>query len=326
MSDEKITTIEDVNQKRINSYAAAQRRTKTANLIFDIIIYLTLFFVVIITVYPFWNTIAVSLNEGLDSLKGGIKLWPRKFTWTNYRNLFKTDRIFNAGIISVSRTILQTVLCVFCTSILAYALSRREFVLKKSLTSVLVVSMYINAGLIPGYMLMKNLGLLGKYAVYIVPCLIDVFNFILVRTYINGLPDSFVESARIDGANEFTIFFKIIFPLIVPSIAMISLFTAVNAWNSWFDTYLFCSNKPELHSLQYVLMSILQASQNQSASASDANSMAVAAASGGALSNAVTPISIRSAITIVATVPILIVYPFVQRYFVVGMTIGGVKE
>ena len=326
MSDQKTEVVENINQKKLNSYAAAQRRTKTANLIFDIIIYLTLIFVVIVTVYPFWNTIAISLNEGLDSLKGGIKLWPRKFTWTNYRNLFKDDRIFNAGIISVSRTIIQTVLCVFCTSILDYALSRREFVLKKSLTSILVVSMYINAGLIPGYMLIKNLGLLGKYSVYIIPCLIDVVNFILVRTYINGLPDSFVESARIDGANEFKIFFKIIFPLIVPSIAMISLFTAVNAWNSWFDTYLYASNKPKLHSLQYVLMSILQASQNQCASASDANSMAVAAASGGAMSNTVTPISICSAITIVATVPILIVYPFVQRYFVVGMTIGGVKE
>lgn len=326
MSDQNIETTEKISQKKLESYAAAQRRTKTANIIFDTIIYLTLIFVVVVTVYPFWNTIAISLNEGLDSLKGGIKLWPRKFTWTNYRNLFRTDRIFNAGVISVTRTILQTVLCVFCTSILAYALSRKEYILRRPLTSILVISMYINAGIIPGYMLMKNLGLLNSYAVYIVPCLVDIFNFILVRTYIQGLPDSFVESARIDGANEFKIFMKIIMPLIVPSIAMVSLFTAVNAWNSWFDTYLFCSSKPKLHSLQYVLMSILQASQNQSASASDANAMAVTAASGGALSNAVTPISIRSAITIVATVPILIVYPFVQRYFVVGMTIGGVKE
>jgi putative aldouronate transport system permease protein len=185
--------------------------------------------------------------------------------------------------------------------------------------------MYVNAGLIPGYMLIKKLHLLGKYAVYIVPCLVDVFNFILVRTYINGLPDSFVESARIDGANEFRIFIQIIWPLIVPSIAMVSLFTAVGAWNSWFDTYLYASNKPKLHSLQYVLMSILQASQNQSANANDANSMAIAAASGSATTS-VTPISTRSAITVVATLPILVVYPFVQKYFVVGMTIGGVKE
>jgi putative aldouronate transport system permease protein len=314
-----------IDEKKRSEYAAAKRRTALGNFIFDVIIYAVLLFVVVATVYPFWNTIAISLNDGLDSLKGGIKLWPRKFTWKNYQDLFQTDRIFNAGIISVTRTVIQTVLSVFCTSVLAYALSRKEFVLRKSLTTIIVISMYINAGLIPGYMLIKNLHLLGKYSVYIIPCLVDVFNFILVRTYINGLPDSFVESARIDGANEFRIFIQIIWPLIVPSIAMVSLFTAVNAWNSWFDTYLYCSNKPKLHSLQYVLMSILQASQNQSANAADANSMAVAAGSGASTAS-VTPISTRSAITVVATLPILVVYPFVQKYFVVGMTIGGVKE
>ncbi len=306
-------------------YAAAKKRTTIGNFIFDAIIFIVLAFVVIVTVYPFWNTIAISLNDGLDSLKGGIKLWPRKFTWKNYADLFQTDRIFNAGIISVTRTAIQTVLSVFCTSLLAYALSRKEFVLRKSLTTIIVISMYINAGLIPGYMLIKKLHLLGKYAVYIVPCLVDVFNFILVRTYINGLPDSFVESARIDGANEFRIFMQIIMPLIVPSIAMICLFTAVGAWNSWFDTYLYCSNKPKLHSLQYVLMSFLQQSQNQSTNANDANSMALAAGAGSTASKS-TPISIRSSITMVATLPILVVYPFVQKYFVVGMTIGGVKE
>ena len=308
-----------------NQYYSARRNTMISNIIFDVIIYIVLAFVVVVTVYPFWNTIAISLNDGLDSLTGGIKLLPRKFTWKNYANLFTTDRIFHAGIISVTRTILQTIFSVFCTTMLAYALSRKEFVMRKPLTTILVISMYVNAGLIPGYMLIKNLHLLGKYAVYIVPALVDVFNFILVRTYINGLPDSFVESARIDGANEFKIFIQIIWPLIVPSIAMVSLFTAVGAWNSWFDTYLYCSNKPKLHSLQYVLMSILQASQNQSANANDANAMAVAAGAGAATTS-VTPISTRSAITVVATLPILVVYPFVQKYFVVGMTIGGVKE
>ena len=314
-----------IDENKRNEYAAAKMRTTVGNLAFDIIIYLVLAFVVIATVYPFWNTIAISFNDGLDSLIGGIRFLPRKFTLKNYQNLFVTDRIPRALIISVSRTVLQTVFSVFCTTMLAYTLSRKEFVIRKPLTTILVISMYVNAGLIPGYMLIKNLHLLGKYSVYIIPCLVDVFNFILVRTYIHGLPDSFVESARIDGANEFRIFIQIIWPLIVPSIAMVSLFTAVNAWNSWFDTYLYCSNKPKLHSLQYVLMSILQASQNQSANASDANSMAVAASSGASTAS-VTPISTRSAITVVATLPILVVYPFVQKYFVVGMTIGGVKE
>ena len=314
-----------MKQEKVIDFKAARTKTVLSNIIFDVIIYLTLAFVVIVTVYPFWNTLALSFNDGLDSLKGGITFFPRKFTLKNYSNLFETDYIFKAGLISVSRTILQTVLNVFCTSMLAYSLSRKEFVLKKSMTAVIVISMYVNAGLIPGYMLMKKLGLLNNYLVYIIPNLIDAFNFILVRTYINGLPDSFVESARIDGANEFKIFLQIIMPLIIPSIAMTCLFVAVNAWNSWFDTYLYTSGKKNLHSLQYVLMSFLQASQQQSNSASNANALAVAAASGASAAQ-VTPVAIRASITIVATVPILIVYPFVQKYFVTGMTIGGVKE
>lgn len=314
-----------MKQEKAIDFQAARRKTLLSNVIFDVIIYLTLAFVVLVTVYPFWNTLALSFNDGLDSLKGGIRLIPRKFTLRNYTNLFETDYIFKAGLISVSRTILQTVLNVFCTSLLAYSLSRKEFVLKKSLTAIIVISMYVNAGLIPGYMLTKKLGLLNNYLVYIIPNLIDAFNFILVRTYINGLPDSFVESARIDGANEFRIFMQIIMPLIIPSIAMTCLFVAVTAWNSWFDTYLYTSGKKNLHSLQYVLMSFLQASQQQSNSASNANALAVAAASGASAAQ-VTPVAIRASITIVATVPILVVYPFVQKYFVTGMTIGGVKE
>jgi len=310
---------------RTDNYYAAKRRTMIGNIIFDAIIAITLAFVVLVTVYPFWNTLAISFNDGLDSLKGGIKLWPRKFTWKNYSALFVTNYIAKAGLISVTRTIAQTIISVFCTSILAYSLSRREFVIRKPLTTILVISMYINAGLIPGYMLMKRLGLLNNYLVYIIPNMVDIFNFILVRTYIKGLPDSFVESARIDGASEFRIFMQIIMPLIVPSIAMICLFVAVGAWNSWFDTYLFCSPKKNLHSLQYVLMSFLQASQNQSNSAANANAMAVQAQGSGS-SAMVTPVAIRASITMVATLPILIVYPFVQKYFVVGMTIGGVKE
>ncbi len=301
------------------------KKRNAGDVIFDIIIAITLIFLVVVTIYPFWNTIAISFNDGLDSVKGGVKLWPRKFTWQNYKVLFVDDRLFKAFTISVTRTVLQTVLNVFCTSMLAYALSRKEFVIRKPLTAILVISMYVNAGLIPSYMLIKKLGMLNSYAVYIIPCLVDIFNFILVRTYINGLPDSFVESARIDGANEFTIFLRIIMPLIVPSIAMIALFVAVGAWNSWFDTYLYCSGKVNLHSLQYKLMEFLNSSQNQSSNAADANAMAVAA-SAGASSTMVTPISIRASITMIATVPILIVYPFVQKYFVVGMTIGGVKE
>lgn len=305
---------------------AAKRRTEIGNKIFNICNFIFLGLTVIVTVYPFWNTVVYSLNDGLDSLKGGISIWPRKWSTFNYRQLFTTNQIPNALKVSVSRTIIQTILNVFLTCILAYALSRKEYVLRKPLTSIIVISMYVNAGIIPGYQLMKSLGLLNSYLVYIIPGLINSFNFILVRTYINGLPDSFVESARIDGASEFRIFLQIIFPLIIPSVAMTCLFVAVGAWNSWFDTMLFASSETKLHSLQYVLMMFLQQSQNSSKSAADANSMAVSAAGAGGAAQQSTPVSTRAAVTVVATVPILIVYPFVQKYFVVGMTIGGVKE
>lgn len=311
--------------KNQNSVLAAKSKTQLGDIIFNSINFIILTFLIVVTVYPFLNTIAISFNDGLDSIRGGVTLWPRIFTWQNYKALFTTDQIVYGFIVSVTRTILQTILSVFCTCILAYSLSRKEFVIRKPLTTILVISMYVSAGIIPSYMLIKNLGLLNKYAVYIIPSLVDIFNFILVRTYINGLPDSFVESARIDGANEFKIFLQIIMPLIVPSVAMIALFVAVGAWNSWFDTYLYNSGKNKLHSLQYVLMSYLNSSSNQSNSAADANSMAVAASAGSSTAM-VTPISIRSSITIIATVPILVVYPFLQQYFVVGMTIGGVKE
>ncbi len=307
------------------SFIRRLKKWSAEDWILNIIITITLLFLVIVTVYPFWNTVAISFNDGLDSIKGGITVWPRKWTGQNYASLFVDSRLLKAFGISVSRTIIQTILSVFCTSMLAYSLSRKEFVLKKWLTSILVISMYVNAGLIPNYMLIKKLHLINNYLVYIVPYIVDVFNFIIVRTYINGLPDSFVESARIDGANEFTIYMRIIMPLIVPVIAMICLFVAVGAWNNWFDTYLYASPKVNLHSLQYKLMEFLNSSQNQSTNAADANAMAVAAA-GGSSSSMVTPISIRASITIIATVPILVVYPFLQKYFVVGMTIGGVKE
>ncbi len=307
------------------SFIRRLKKWSAEDWILNIIITITLLFLVIVTVYPFWNTVAISFNDGLDSIKGGITVWPRKWTGQNYASLFVDSRLLKAFGISVSRTIIQTILSVFCTTMLAYSLSRKEFVLKKWLTSILVISMYVNAGLIPNYMLIKKLHLINNYLVYIVPYIVDVFNFIIVRTYINGLPDSFVESARIDGANEFTIYMRIIMPLIVPVIAMICLFVAVGAWNNWFDTYLYASPKVNLHSLQYKLMEFLNSSQNQSTNAADANAMAVAAA-GGSSSSMVTPISIRASITIIATVPILVVYPFLQKYFVVGMTIGGVKE
>lgn len=286
--------------------------------IFNTIIMLT---VVLVTLYPFVNTLAVSFNNGLDSIKGGITIFPRAFTLQNYISIFSTGTLFTAFLVSVARTVLSTGLNIVLTVMLAYTLSRREFVLRKFITVVMVLTMYFNAGLIPNFLLLKTLGMYDSFAVYIVPTLISAFNVIVVRTYIESLPESIIESCRIDGAGDFAICYRIIFPLVIPAIAVIGLFVAVFSWNSWLDTLLYCSNDQNLSTLQFELQKILSATFSL-------QGQTVASNLGHSYQNATTttPISIQAATTIVAMVPILCVYPLVQRYFVGGLVIGGVKE
>jgi putative aldouronate transport system permease protein len=276
-------------------------------------------------VYPFWNTIAVSLNEAADTLRGGISFLPRRFTLYNYEMVFKNSSIFHAFYISVTRTVINMITSVFFTAMIAFALSRKEFFMRKPFTLIMILSMYVNAGLIPNYFLMRGLGMVNSFWVYIIPGMVNAFNFVIIRTYMNTLPESIIESARIDGCGDFIIFIRIILPLCVPVLATIALFVAVGSWNSWFDTMIYNSQKVNLHTLQYKLMEYLQSSQTQSRAATDTASIAASQASGGIL-NMITPQSIRAAITVVAAAPILFVYPFMQRYFVVGINVGGVKE
>ena len=186
---------------------------------------------------------------------------------------------------------------------------------------MLVLTMYINAGLIPNYLLIsRTLHLRNTYWVYIIPTMFSCFNMIVLRTYIAGLPEALVESARIDGAGDIRIFWQIIFPLCKPVLATVALFVAVGSWNSWFDTHLYNASKTELHSLQYLLKMKL-ATANQSANAANASVEALTSSA----ASKTTPVTIRCAITVVSTVPILVVYPFLQKYFVTGMVLGSVK-
>lgn len=282
----------------------------------------TIFMIILITVtlYPFLNTIVVSFNAGNDTIRGGLYLWPRQFTMQNYKAVFASGTIYNAFIVSVARTVISTVLNLFLTTMLAYALSRREYVFRKPITAIFVMTMYFNAGLIPGYFLIKDLHLINTFWVYVIPSMISAFNLIVIRTYIYTIPESLLESARIDGAGDFRIFWKIIFPLCKPVLATIALFVAVGAWNSWFDAFLYTSSRQELSTLQFELMKLLSSSMNANSNPS------VSAGVGMEHATQVTPISLRAAITIVASVPILLVYPFVQKYFVVGLNVGSVKE
>ncbi|OMF22509.1 sugar ABC transporter permease [Paenibacillus sp. FSL H8-0259] len=278
---------------------------------------------VVVTLYPFINTIAVSFNEGNDTIRGGIYLWPREWTFQNYRAIFATGTIFDAFLVSVARTVISTILNIFLTTMLAYTLSRREYVFRQPITVIFVLTMYFSAGLIPNYFLIKDLHLLNSFWVYIFPSMISAFNMIVIRTYIGTIPESLLESAKIDGAGDFRIFMRVVFPLCKPVLATIALFVAVGAWNSWFDAFIYTSSRQNLSTLQYELMKLLSSTMNSNGNPTVQNGVGMDQNSARAM---VTPLSIRAAITVVASVPILLVYPFMQKYFVVGLNVGSVKE
>ncbi|MBP3951008.1 carbohydrate ABC transporter permease [Bacillus suaedae] len=296
------------------------RRTRE-DVVFDTLNTIFMIFLCIVMLYPFINTLAISLNDASDSIKGGIFLWPREFTLKSYEHVFSQSTIFQATWISILRTVIGTGISLICTAMVAYAISRREFVFRKSVTVIFVLTMYFNGGLIPTFLLMRDLQLIGSFWVYILPGIIGVFNLIVIRSFIEGLPESLFESARIDGAGDFTTFFKIVLPLSLPVLATVSLFVAVFQWNQWFDVFLYNSSDQTLSTLQYELMKILQNS-----TAIGGGSQTDAFVNSGSQAERVTPVSIRATMTIVASVPIIMVYPFLQKYFVKGLTLGGVKE
>lgn len=294
-------------------------RKKKQDIVFPVVNALFLCLMMFITLYPVLNTVAISFNDGIDAVRGGIGIWPRVFSVEAYRSLLTDEQIYNAFFISVARTVITTILNVVLTSMLAFTLSRKEYVLRKFITLAMVLAMYVNAGLIPNYLLISKTLKLGKtFWVYIIPTMFSCFNMIVIRTYISGLPEALAESARIDGANDLRIFWQIIFPLCTPVLATVALFVAVGSWNQWFDTQLYNGSKKYLYTLQYLLKMKLATSM-QSANAANATADAIAN------STKSTPITIRCAITVVSALPILVVYPFLQRYFVTGMVLGGVK-
>ncbi|MCE3203272.1 carbohydrate ABC transporter permease [Paenibacillus sonchi] len=290
-----------------------------ADRIFDFIVYFVVLIVIVVTIYPFLNVLAISLNDSVDSVRGGITIYPREFTWDNYLKIFTFSGLVTGFKISALRTVAGTLLGLISASMLAFTVSRPDFQGRKFVSTFLAMTMYISGGMIPVYMLVKDLGMMNSFAVYIVPGLVSAFNVFVIRSFIDGLPYALQESAKLDGANDFTIYLRVILPLLKPALATISLFLAVGQWNAWFDTYLYNGSSPHLTTLQYELMKVLQTttSGNNGDYRSNIASMA---------SNQVSPESLKMAITIVVTVPILMVYPFIQKYFVKGMTLGAVKS
>jgi putative aldouronate transport system permease protein len=296
------------------------KRTKKSIDLFNVFNYTLMIIMGAATLYPFLHVIAISFNDSVDTVRGGITIFPRVFTLDSYKQILTYDGLITGWWISALRTGIGTATGLLCTAMLAYTLSREDYFARKFVTGIFMVTMYVGGGLIPDYMLIRHLHLFNNFMVYIIPGLVGVFNVIVIRSYIDGLPYELQESAKLDGANDLIICFRIVLPLCTPVLSVMALFSAVGHWNSWFDTYLYCNGNPQLTTLQFELQKILQQTQILSDGSNPFNKIDPNK------HITVSPKSVQMAMTMVATLPILIVYPFVQNYFVKGMTIGAVKS
>lgn len=295
-----------------------RQKNSLGDKVFMSIVFLVLTAFAFICLYPFYIVIINSFSNP-DAVLGNMALvFPRDPTLINYVEVITRNNIFKPFFVSVARTVCGTTLSVIGCSMLAYGLTKKDLPFRRFMYRIMVFSMYISAGAIPTYVTYTNYGFRNNFLVYILPGMISVYNMILVKVFIEQLPAEVEESAMIDGANYFQIFFRIIMPVITPIIATIATFTAVAQWNSWVDNLWYCSDK-NLETLQLMLLNFVQ---SQSMNLSEA-----ARLSGEALKEKlkVNPTSIRMAVTVITITPIMLVYPFTQKFFVNGIMIGAVK-
>lgn len=275
---------------------------------FGVFNYIFFILLCLIMVYPFWHVVMMSLSSVEATAKGGIFMWPKGFNLDTYTQVFKDSSIWSGYFTTILVTVAGTFLGTLFTATTAYPLSKKELPFAKTMLLLVLFTMLFSGGMIPGYLLMKNLRLIDNRWALILPGLISAYNVMIMKSFFLTIPESLEESAKIDGATEVTIFWKIVLPLSKATIATIALFTAVGYWNDYFSTVLYINTK-EKWALQAVLRYMLTNTNQAMQSAG----VTVAAA------------TIKSASVVIATVPILCVYPFVQKYFVKGVMIGGVK-
>ncbi len=289
----------------------------------DIINVIVLLAFTFLCFYPFWYIFIGSVSNPNISVRT-LTFLPRDVTWFNYREVLRSKGLMEAMTVSVARTVLGTLLSVLLTSFMAYLFTLQKMPARKFFYRLVIITMYLSGGLIPTFLVFKSYGLLNSFWVYIIPGAISVYNMVLVKTFMeNGVPESLGESASLDGAGPMTIFFRIMLPLSLPILATIALFVAVGQWNSWFDNMIYNTRNSDLDTLQYLLYKKLN----------EANKIAEAARSGSTTmvgemltkQMTLTPDSIRMTITMLVTLPILCVYPFLQKYFVKGIMVGAVK-
>ena len=291
-------------------------RINLNEIIFQVINYIVFIVIGVLCIFPFYYILINSLSDPMEAIRKSVMIFPAGFTLQNYVQVFRLSGILQAFFVSASRAIVGTVVTIFFSSLFAYVLTKKELFLRKFMYRATVVSMYLNAGLIPWYMTMKYLGLKNNFLLYILPFAVQPFLLILLKTYMEQIPVELEESAVIDGARYFTIYRAIILPVSLPIIAAVSVFSAVNQWNSWYDNFFLVRN-PNLNTLQLILLNYLRQADAIAKSASKDLKQAE--------NIRLTPMSVRMTITMIAALPILLVYPFLQKYFIKGIMMGAVK-
>jgi putative aldouronate transport system permease protein len=300
--------------KILNYESTGYKVFKVFNIMFMLLI-------MVVMLFPYLNVIAKAFNDGGDTALGGITIFPREFTLVNFKTLLQNSQIVLAAGVSVARVICAVVISLLVQFLAAYGFTKKNLWGRSQLLMFLTIPMFFGGGLIPIYILYAKIGFLNNFMVYIIPHAFNLYNMIIIRTYINTIPVSLEESAKLDGANEFTVFFRIILPLSMPIVATIALWTAVGQWNDW-TTTLYFMTKPKLYTLQYILMQVLKETERITKLVQEA------ALEGREMHVEIkaTPESLQSAQIVLTTIPIILVYPFLQKYFIKGVTVGAIKD
>lgn len=290
-------------------------RRSTGDMVFDVINYTLLVLVLIIVIYPLWFVVIASFSDSRAVLNGEVWLWPKDFQVDAYVRVFKDSRIMRGYANTIFYTLAGTTLNIIGTVIAAYPLSRKDFVGRNVIMMLLAFTMYFSGGLIPTYLIYKQLHIVNTVWVMILPGMVSVYNLIIVRTFFQGIPFELQEAAFIDGANNFAILTKVIVPLSKPVLAVMVIFYGVGHWNEFFNALVFLSKK-ELAPLQLVMRDILITA-----------SAGISEGTGGAAIADKLRLaeSLKYSVIIVSSLPVLMLYPFLQKYFVKGVMLGAIK-
>lgn len=282
-----------------------------ASRLFDVSNVVLLTCLSVITLYPFWDSLIVSVIPLQESLASNIHLFPKTITWEAYAYIFKMDELWSSYGVSLFVTGVGTLLSMLMTVLAAYALSKPQLKGKRTIMFLIVFTMMFNGGLIPTYLVVKQLHLLNSVWALIIPTALSTYNLIIMRNFFMGLPESLEESARIDGCTDLGVLFRIVVPLSMPAIATVALFYAVARWNEFFTAIMYITDKDKWP-LQLFLRAMLVENE--------------ASFQGGGDNPFLLGQSMKMASVMISTIPVLLIYPFFQKYFVQGVTLGAVKE